>query len=147
MVSLFKGCKSEDMPPHIYSISQSSYHGMVSTRRDQSLLFLGRSGSGKTTNFRHAVQYLVTSAGSLNKVVTVEKLAALWTVLENFGNCKTMMNSNATRFTQIFSLDYDQSGVVASASIQVRIQGFEHITSFVSQKFSFLSFRTILQIY
>ncbi|XP_044763545.1 unconventional myosin-XVIIIa isoform X1 [Coccinella septempunctata] len=119
VVSLFKGCKSEDMPPHIYSISQSSYHGMVATRRDQSLLFLGRSGSGKTTNFRHAIQYLVTSAGSLNKAVTVEKLAALWTVLENFGNCKTVLNSNATRFTQIFSLDYDQSGVVTSASIQV----------------------------
>ena len=29
------------------------------------------------------------------------------------------MNSNATRFTQIFSLDYDQSGVIASASIQI----------------------------
>ncbi|KAK9892317.1 hypothetical protein WA026_019773 [Henosepilachna vigintioctopunctata] len=119
VVSLFKGCKSEDMPPHIYSISQSSYHGMLSSRRDQSLLFLGRSGSGKTTNFRHAVQYLVTAAGSLNKVVTVEKLAALWTVLENFGNCKTVLNANATRFTQIFSLDYDQSGLVTSATIQI----------------------------
>ncbi|KAL3271771.1 hypothetical protein HHI36_022241 [Cryptolaemus montrouzieri] len=119
VVSLFKGCKSEDMPPHIYSIAQSAYHGMLSSRRDQSLLFLGRSGSGKTTNFRHAVQYLVTAAGSLSKVVTVEKLAALWTVLENFGNCRTVLNSNATRFTQIFSLDLDQSGVVASASIQI----------------------------
>lgn len=29
------------------------------------------------------------------------------------------MNANATRFTQIFSLDFDQAGVVASASIQI----------------------------
>lgn len=29
------------------------------------------------------------------------------------------MNTNATRFTQIFSLDFDQSGVISSASLQV----------------------------
>lgn len=119
MVALFKGCKTEDMPPHIYSMAQSAYHSMLSTRRDQSLVFLGRSGSGKTTNFRHSIQYLVTAAGSINKILTVEKLSAIWTVLESFGNCRTCMNTNATRFTQIFSLDFDQSGAVASASIQI----------------------------
>ncbi|XP_044261051.1 unconventional myosin-XVIIIa isoform X2 [Tribolium madens] len=119
VVALFKGCKSEDMPPHIYSMAQSCYHGMLSSRRDQSLVFLGRSGSGKTTNFRHCIQYLVTAAGCVNKILTVEKLTALWTVLESFGNCRTVMNTNATRFTQIFSLDFDQSGVIASASIQI----------------------------
>lgn len=107
------------MPPHIYSIVQSAYHNMLSSRRDQSVAFLGRSGSGKTTNFRHSVQYLVTAAGTVNKVLTVEKLTAIWNILESFGNCKTVMNTNATRFTQIFSLDFDQSGVIASASIQI----------------------------
>ncbi|CAH2003073.1 unnamed protein product [Acanthoscelides obtectus] len=119
VVSLFKGCKSEDMPPHIYSMAQASYHSMVSTRRDQSLVFIGRSGSGKTTNFRHCVQYLVTAAGANNKVLTPEKLTALWFLLESFGNCKTVMNTNGTRFTQIFSLDFDQAGVIASASLQI----------------------------
>lgn len=107
------------MPPHIYSIAQSAYHNMLSTRKDQSIVFMGRSGSGKTTNFRHTMQYLLTAAGAVNKILTFEKLTALWTVLESFGNCKTVMNTNATRFTQIFSLDFDQSGVISSASIQV----------------------------
>ena len=44
VVSMFRGCKSEDMPPHIYSTSQSAYRNMLETRRDQSLIFLGRSG-------------------------------------------------------------------------------------------------------
>ncbi|XP_057663669.1 unconventional myosin-XVIIIa isoform X1 [Diorhabda carinulata] len=137
VVSLFKGCKTEDMPPHIYSMAQSSYHAMLSTRRDQSIVFMGRSGSGKTTNFRHCVQYLVTAAGCVNKVLPLEKLSALWTVLESFGNCKTVMNTNATRFTQIFSLDFDQSGVIASASLQVLMlekvriaKKIEHETTF-----------------
>ncbi|KAL1502507.1 hypothetical protein ABEB36_007641 [Hypothenemus hampei] len=119
VVSLFKGCKSEDMPPHIYSIAQSAYQNMLSTRRDQSIIYLGRSGSGKTSNFRHSVQYLVTAAGTVNNVLNLEKLTAMWTVLESFGNCRTVMNTNASRFTQIFSLDFDQSGAICSASIQI----------------------------
>ncbi|KAH1011095.1 hypothetical protein HUJ04_000531 [Dendroctonus ponderosae] len=119
VVALFKGCKSEDMPPHIYSMAQSAYHNMQSSRRDQSLVFLGRSGAGKTSNFRHCVQYLVTAAGTANNVLNLEKLTAMWTVLESFGNCKTVMNTNATRFTQIFSVDFDQGGAISSASIQI----------------------------
>lgn len=53
------------------------------------------------------------------QILTIEKLNALFTVLEAFGNSRTHMNSNATRFTQIFSLDFDQSGQIASASLQV----------------------------
>ncbi|KAG5319334.1 MY18A protein, partial [Pseudoatta argentina] len=113
---MFRGCKSEDMPPHIYAIAQSAYRGMLATRRDHSLVFLGRSGAGKTTNFKHALHYLVLAAGT---ILTIEKLNALFTVLEAFGNSRTHMNSNATRFTQLFSLDFDQSGQIASASLQV----------------------------
>lgn len=116
---MFKGCKTEDMPPHIFSMAQGAYHNLLQTRRDQSLVFLGRSGSGKTINFKHAIQYLVQVAGSINKFLSLEKLNAIWTIQQSFGNCKTQMNSNATRFTQIFSLDFDQSGVIASASTQI----------------------------
>lgn len=50
----------------------------------------------------------------------MEKWQALYTVLEAFGNSPTIMNGNATRFSQILSLDFDQAGQVASASVQVR---------------------------
>lgn len=50
----------------------------------------------------------------------MEKWQALYTLLEAFGNSPTVMNSSATRFSQILSLDFDQAGQVASASIQVR---------------------------
>ncbi|XP_076627599.1 unconventional myosin-XVIIIa isoform X2 [Colletes latitarsis] len=116
---MFRGCKTEDMPPHVYAMAQTAYKGMLATRRDHSLVFLGRSGSGKTTNFKHVLHYLVLAAGTVNKVLTTEKLNAVFTVLEAFGNSRTHMNSNATRFTQLFSLDFDQSGQIASASLQV----------------------------
>lgn len=52
-------------------------------------------------------------------MITVEKINAINTILEAFGNTKTCLNSNATRFTQIFSLDFDHSGMIASSTIQV----------------------------
>lgn len=44
---------------------------------------------------------------------------AVNSILEAFGNTKTCLNANATRFTQILSLDFDHSGQIASASVQV----------------------------
>nr|CAD7453155.1 unnamed protein product [Timema tahoe] len=73
VMHLFRGCKSEDMPPHIYSLAQSTYRSMLASRRDHSILLLGRSGSGKTTNFKHILHYLVLTAGSVNKLLLMER--------------------------------------------------------------------------
>ncbi|XP_078278612.1 myosin-XVIIIa isoform X2 [Rhinoraja longicauda] len=121
VMHMFKGCRREDTSPHVYAIAQSAYRNLLTTRQDQSIILLGRSGSGKTTNSQHLVQYLVTIAGSTGKVVTVEKWQAVYSVLEAFGNSSTSMNSNATRFSAIVSLDFDQAGQVASASVQTML--------------------------
>ncbi|KAJ7309093.1 hypothetical protein JRQ81_008411 [Phrynocephalus forsythii] len=116
VMHMFKGCRKEDTSPHIYAVAQAAYRNMLMSRQDQSVVLLGGSGSGKTTSCQHLVQYLATVAGSTGKVFSVEKWQALYTVLEAFGNCGTSLNSNATRFSQIISLDFDQAGQVASAS-------------------------------
>ncbi|XP_036053203.1 unconventional myosin-XVIIIa isoform X13 [Onychomys torridus] len=122
VMHMFKGCRREDMAPHIYAVAQTAYRAMLMSRQDQSIVLLGSSGSGKTTSFQHLVQYLATIAGtSGSKVFSVEKWQALYTLLEAFGNSPTIMNGSATRFSQILSLDFDQAGQVASASIQTML--------------------------
>ncbi|ERE67913.1 myosin-XVIIIa isoform 1 [Cricetulus griseus] len=122
VMHMFKGCRREDMAPHIYAVAQTAYRAMLMSRQDQSIVLLGSSGSGKTTSFQHLVQYLTTIAGtSGSKVFSVEKWQALYTLLEAFGNSHTIMNGSATRFSQILSLDFDQAGQVASASIQTML--------------------------
>ncbi|MEJ1288677.1 hypothetical protein NN561_019711 [Cricetulus griseus] len=122
VMHMFKGCRREDMAPHIYAVAQTAYRAMLMSRQDQSIVLLGSSGSGKTTSFQHLVQYLTTIAGtSGSKVFSVEKWQALYTLLEAFGNSPTIMNGSATRFSQILSLDFDQAGQVASASIQTML--------------------------
>nr|XP_027780183.1 unconventional myosin-XVIIIa isoform X1 [Marmota flaviventris] len=122
VMHMFKGCRREDMAPHIYAVAQTAYRAMLMSRQDQSIILLGSSGSGKTTSCQHLVQYLATITGTGgNKVFSVEKWQALYTLLEAFGNSPTIMNGNATRFSQILSLDFDQAGQVASASIQTML--------------------------
>ena len=60
------------MPPHIFSMGQVLYRDMLSTRRDQSLLLMGKSGSGKTTNAQHVLHYLIAAAGSVGGVLNGE---------------------------------------------------------------------------
>uniref|UniRef100_A0A8C3AAB1 Myosin XVIIIA n=1 Tax=Cyclopterus lumpus TaxID=8103 RepID=A0A8C3AAB1_CYCLU len=121
VMHMFKGCRREDSAPHIYSVAQSAYRNLLTTRQDQSIVLLGKSGSGKTTNCQHLVQYLVSIAGSTGKIFSAEKWQAVYTILEAFGNSSTSMNSNASRFSHIVSLDFDQAGQVASASIQTML--------------------------
>ncbi|KAK5888116.1 hypothetical protein CesoFtcFv8_016647 [Champsocephalus esox] len=121
VMQMFKGCRREDTAPHIYSMAQAAYRNLLTTRQDQSIVLLGKSGSGKTTNCQHIIQYLISVAGSTNKTFSSEKWQAVYTVLEAFGNASTCMNGNASRFSHIVSLDFDQAGLVTSASIQTML--------------------------
>uniref|UniRef100_A0A8C5H8F3 Unconventional myosin-XVIIIa-like n=1 Tax=Gouania willdenowi TaxID=441366 RepID=A0A8C5H8F3_GOUWI len=114
VMQMFKGCKREDTAPHIYGMAQSAYRNLLTTRQDQSIVLLGKSGSGKTTNCQHIIQYLITIAGT-------EKWQAVYSVLEAFGNASTCLNSNASRFSHIVSMDFDQACLVTSASIQTML--------------------------
>ncbi|XP_063058950.1 unconventional myosin-XVIIIa-like [Engraulis encrasicolus] len=121
VMHMFKGCRREDTAPHIYGVAQTAYRSLLTTRQDQSVVLLGKAGSGKTTNCQHLVQYLVSIAGSPGKVYSAEKWQAVYTILEAFGNGSTAMNPNASHFSHIVILDFDQAGQVASASIQTML--------------------------
>ncbi|XP_018418931.1 PREDICTED: unconventional myosin-XVIIIa [Nanorana parkeri] len=121
VMHMFKGSRREDTSPHIYGVAQAAYWNMLMTRQDQSIVLLGSSGSGKTTSCQHLIQYLATVSGSTGKILSAEKWQAVYTILEAFGNSSTNLNGNATRFSQIISLDFDQAGQVSSASIQTML--------------------------
>lgn len=68
VMHMFKGCRREDTAPHVYAVAQSAYRNLLTTRQDQSIVLLGKTGSGKTTNCQHLVQYLLSIAGSIGKI-------------------------------------------------------------------------------
>ena len=70
VIQMFRGCKQEDMPPHIFAAAQSAYRNMLATRMDQSVVLMGHSGSGKTINSRHIMHYLAAAASSQHSALT-----------------------------------------------------------------------------
>ena len=60
VVDMFRGCRREDMPPHIFAMGQQAYRNMLTAHTDQSLILMGLSGSGKTFNARYLLRYLAS---------------------------------------------------------------------------------------
>lgn len=64
--------------------------------------YLGESGSGKTEAARIILQFLVLVSGNNTEVKLIkDRLVQANTLLEAFGNAKTLRNDNASRFVNI----------------------------------------------
>ncbi|NXE12255.1 MY18B protein, partial [Lophotis ruficrista] len=116
----FKG-KRDSMPPHICSVAQRAYRNLLMQRQDQAIVALGRSGAGRTTCCRSALEYLVGTAGSVDGRVSVEKIQAMFTVLGAFGSVTTGHSSSSTRFSMVLSLDFSATGRITAAHLQTML--------------------------
>jgi len=56
-MKVLEHCQLRDMPPHVFSIARSAYESLRKTVQDQSIVLLGHSGCGKTTNICHILKY------------------------------------------------------------------------------------------
>lgn len=65
---LLRDCPADDLPPHVFAVAQAAHAALVSTRRDQTVLFLGRSGAGKTGAAKQVLQYLAITCAPSTQV-------------------------------------------------------------------------------
>lgn len=86
-----------------------TYQTLKREYRDQSVLISGESGAGKTETAKFILQYLaeVTKRPQDDKNQFIERqIIHATTLLESFGNAKTVKNNNSSRFvnSSIFPL-------------------------------------------
>ncbi|XP_072921995.1 unconventional myosin-XVIIIb-like isoform X3 [Hemitrygon akajei] len=117
----FRSKRAEGLPPHIFGVAQRAYWNMLEHRKDQSIIPLGWSGAGKTTSCQSVLEYIVGAAGNGSTVVTVEKIQAMFTILQAFGTIPTPQNNHTTRFSMVASVDFDQLGRVSAAHLQTML--------------------------
>ncbi|XP_037872531.1 unconventional myosin-XVIIIa isoform X1 [Bombyx mori] len=125
VAAMFRGCRADDMPPHVFAAAQSAHRCMLASRRDRAIVFLGRSGSGKTSAMRHCVWYLASAYPTQGSKLTPERLDAAFDVLHMFGSSRTGSNPHASRFVSLTSLDFDGGGALVSASVQTLLPDFK----------------------
>ncbi|XP_013167618.1 PREDICTED: unconventional myosin-XVIIIa isoform X3 [Papilio xuthus] len=124
VAAMFRGCRADDMPPHVFAAAQSAHRCMLASRRDRAIVFLGRSGSGKTSAMRHCVWYLASAYPAQGSKLTPDRLNAAFDVLHAFGSSRTSSNPHASRFVSLTSLDFDGGGALVSASVQTLLPDF-----------------------
>lgn len=106
--------------PHIYSLASSSLH-LLSLYHNVTIVISGDSGSGKTMNFNYLINFICDDSMRT-------KINAINTVLEAFGNAKTELNNNSSRFGKMLNLNIIKSKVVG-ASIEIYLLEKNRVTS------------------
>jgi len=123
---IYTNKRRNEVPPHLFAISDGAYQNMLQLHENQSMLITGESGAGKTENTKKVIAYFafVASSGSKPKPGQEEKqsledqIVATNPVLEAFGNAKTTRNDNSSRFGKFIRIHFQVSGKLASADIE-----------------------------
>ncbi|KAJ7050389.1 glycosyltransferase family 2 protein [Mycena amicta] len=107
---------SEDkqpLPPHIFQLANNAYYHMRRTAQDQSMLFSGETGSGKSENYRLAIKTIlelsVSNPGKKGAKLATQVPAAEF-VLEAFAHARTLFNPNASRVGKYTELQFSDRG-------------------------------------
>ncbi|XP_031624288.1 myosin heavy chain, muscle isoform X20 [Contarinia nasturtii] len=122
---MYRGKRRNEVPPHIFAISDGAYVNMLTNHENQSMLITGESGAGKTENTKKVIAYFATVGASQKKDAVQESKGSLEDqvvqtnpVLEAFGNAKTVRNDNSSRFGKFIRIHFGPSGKLAGADIE-----------------------------
>ncbi|XP_029675373.1 myosin heavy chain, muscle isoform X9 [Formica exsecta] len=124
---LYRGKRRNEVPPHIFAISDGAYVNMLTNSENQSMLITGESGAGKTENTKKVIAYFATVGASTKKEKEEsdkkkgsleDQVVQTNPVLEAFGNAKTVRNDNSSRFGKFIRIHFGPSGKLAGADIE-----------------------------
>ncbi|GAA6226014.1 myosin-16-like [Lates japonicus] len=123
VAQIYKGKKRNEVPPHLFSISDNAYHDMMMEHENQSMLITGESGAGKTENTKKVIQYFANvgatgSKASDSKGSLEDQIIQANPVLEAFGNAKTIRNNNSSRFGKFIRIHFGPTAKLAGADIE-----------------------------
>ncbi|XP_062546189.1 myosin heavy chain, muscle-like isoform X5 [Armigeres subalbatus] len=125
VAKMYRGKRRNEVPPHLFAVSDGAYVNMLTNHENQSMLITGESGAGKTENTKKVIAYFATIGASTKKEEGTEKKASLEDqvvqtnpVLEAYGNAKTVRNDNSSRFGKFIRIHFTGSGKLAGADIE-----------------------------
>ena len=149
VVKLYLGKRRNEVPPHLWAITETAYRSMLQNLKNQSMLITGESGAGKTENTKKVISYLAQVAASgkkTGKKVSLEdQIVATNPILESYGNAKTSRNDNSSRFGKFIRIHFNGAGKLAGCDIESYLLEKSRITQQQEVERSYHIFYQLLQ--
>merc|ERR1719178_176860 len=124
VVKMYLGKRKNEVPPHLWAITETAYRNMLTNTKDQSMLITGESGAGKTENTKKVISYLAAVAapkkkpGQEKKAALEDQIVATNPILESYGNAKTSRNDNSSRFGKFIKIHFTSAGKLCGCDIE-----------------------------
>ena len=149
VVKLYLGKRRNEVPPHLWAITETAYRNMLQNSKDQAMLITGESGAGKTENTKKVISYLAMVAASgkksAKKVSLEDQIVATNPILESYGNAKTSRNDNSSRFGKFIRIHFTAAGKLAGCDIESYLLEKSRITQQQEVERSYHMFYQLLQ--
>jgi len=150
VVKMYLGKRRNEVPPHLWAITETAYRNMLLNGKDQSMLITGESGAGKTENTKKVISYLAMVATSgkksaAKKVSLEDQIVATNPILESYGNAKTSRNDNSSRFGKFIRIHFNAAGKLAGCDIESYLLEKSRITQQQEVERSYHIFYQLLQ--
>merc|ERR1719471_58889 len=150
VVKMYLGKRRNEVPPHLWAITETAYRNMLQNAKDQSMLITGESGAGKTGNTKKVISYLAMVATSgkksaAKKVSLEDQIVATNPILESYGNAKTSRNDNSSRFGKFIRIHFNAAGKLAGCDIESYLLEKSRITQQQEVERSYHIFYQLLQ--
>ncbi|NXE12849.1 MYO15 protein, partial [Lophotis ruficrista] len=101
--------------PHVFAIAEMAYTLSQSSEQEQCVIISGHSGSGKTEAAKAIVRYLSVLYRRSDSH-RIRQPCNVLPILESFGNARTILNDNSSRFGKLLNVHL-RHGVVVGTSI------------------------------
>merc|ERR1719270_396212 len=149
VVKMYLGKRKNEVPPHLWAITETAYRNMKTNGKDQAMLITGESGAGKTENTKKVISYLATVAASGKKsgkkVSLEDQIVATNPILESYGNAKTSRNDNSSRFGKFIRIHFNSAGKLCGCDIESYLLEKSRITQQQTVERSYHIFYQLLQ--
>merc|ERR1711997_854025 len=149
VVKMYLGKRGNEVPPHLWAITETAYRNMLTNLKNQSMLITGESGAGKTENTKKVIAYLAQVAASgkksTKKVSLEDQIVATNPILESYGNAKTSRNDNSSRFGKFIRIHFTSSGKLCGCDIESYLLEKSRITQQQEVERSYHIFYQLLQ--
>ncbi|OZJ06628.1 hypothetical protein BZG36_00372 [Bifiguratus adelaidae] len=110
-LSQYKDVSSgQTLAPHAFALVNRAYLRMRRMGGDQSLIFCGESGSGKSYTSRLAIHHLTTLSSHKTTTKIHAQVIQSHAVLSAFGNATTGEQADASRFGKYVEIQFNERG-------------------------------------